>query len=298
MNLIKISALGFLLTLIFAQQQISAQSPSMIEVQGGTFKMGSNKPSLDGIDDEKPVHSVTVSDFYIGEHEVTVAEYKKFAQEVGKTLPGMPDEKWWDGHPDTKRFYNTPAKKWWGLKDNYPMHKVDWSDAVEYCNWLSEKEGLELCYTKDEDDTWVTDITKNGYRLPTEAEWEFAARGGLKSKHTTFSGSNDVKEVAWVDETTAMVGPQNVKTKKPNELGIYDMSGNVWEWCSDYYSMNYYAKSDGKINPINKTPQAYRVVRGGGWHYQPNYASVTSRDGPKNGYTNYNYGFRLARTKK
>ncbi len=298
MKTFSITAITTLIILISsAFANIFSQSPKMILVSGGTFKMGSNLPDPDGLGDEKPVHTVTISDFYIGETEVKVSDYQIFSKATGIAMPQPPEDEWWESHPDTKKFYNNPAKKWWGFQPNYPMFHVSWENAVLYCNWLSKKEGLNECYKKNADGGWDFDITKTGYRLPTEAEWEFAARGGNNSKGYKYSGSNSLSEVAWYDETTALAGPQNVKTKKPNELGIYDMSGNVWEWCSDYYSAKYYTISEGKTNPVNLTSQPYRVLRGGSWHYQGSYATITSRDGPEIGFTNYNYGFRLARTK-
>lgn len=246
--------------------------------------------------DEKPVHEVIVRSFYICEHEVTVGEYMKFCKATEKNMPSLPSKEWFESHTDTKKFYPSAAKKWWGWEKELPMHNITWYDAIEYCNWLSQKNGLEKCYKKNEDDGWDTDLKKNGYRLPTEAEWEFAARGGNKSKGYRFSGSNNVAEVGWIDITTKQKGPSYVKRKKPNELGIYDMCGNVWEWCSDYYSSNYYSKSPKK-NPFFSVSQAYRVLRGGSWHYRKEYATVTSRDGPEPAFTNYNYGFRLSKSK-
>jgi formylglycine-generating enzyme required for sulfatase activity len=281
----------FVITLSFPSQ--SQTKPDMITIDGGTYMMGSSK----GDPDEQPIHKVTVSTFNIGQHEVTVKEYEEYITATGGKMPNPPDDEWFDTNPDTKKFYTSPAKTWWGWKDDFPMHAVTWYDAVKYCNWLSEKFGLQACYAKNADGGWDTDLSKNGYRLPTEAEWEFAARGGTKTKGTTYSGSNTASEVAWYDETTALVGPKSIKTLKPNELGIYDMSGNVWEWCSDYYSKGYY-KNSPPNNPMNTVSQPYRVLRGGGWHYQGSFATVTSRDGPEPAYTNFNYGFRLAQSKK
>ena len=279
----------FLITISYG---LYAQAPKMILVEGGTFMMGTNS----GVPEEKPAHKVTVNSFYIGEHEVTVAEYKKFAAATGKKLPEPPDKEWMDSHKYTQMFYVSSGKSWWGWEPNFPMFHVNWYDAVEYCNWLSSQQGLQKCYIKNADGGWDLDRTKNGYRLPTEAEWEFAARGGNKSQKFKYSGSNNVNEVAWYDETSKLAGPKAVKTKKPNELGIYDMSGNVWEWCSDYYKSNFYSSSP-EDNPFFSTPMPYRVIRGGSWHYRAELAKVTSRDGPKAGMANYNYGFRLAKNK-
>ena len=279
-------------SILYIQTGVFAQSPKMILVEGGTFMMGSNT----GVPEEKPAHKVTVSSFYICEHEVTVSEYKQFSSSTGKAMPSPPDKEWMDSHKYTQMFYVSSGKSWWGWDANFPIHHVSWYDVIKYCNWLSVKNSLEKCYKKNADGGWDMDRSKNGYRLPTEAEWEFAARGGNKSQNYKYSGSNNIDDVAWYDETSKLVGPKKIKTKKPNELGIYDMSGNVWEWCSDYYKSNFYASSPEK-DPFYSTAQPYRVLRGGSWHYREELAKVTSRDGPKSAKTNYNYGFRVARNK-
>jgi len=281
--------------------QVSAQTtPEMVKVDGGTYKMGN---AGKGDADEKPVHAVTVNTFYISKYELTVKEYKQFINDRSVSdfstkrehaMPAAPDSIWMREHPDTKKYYPLPSVTWWGWQDNFPMHHITWFDAVAYCNWLSAKEGLQKCYSEDEDGAVVLDLSKNGYRLPTEAEWEFAARGGKASKGTSFSGSESPETVCWYDDTSLLKGPQKVGSKDANELGIYDMSGNVWEWCSDYYQKDFYAKSPA-ANPFNASVTSYRVLRGGSWHYQVDHATVTSRDGPEPAFTNYNYGMRLAR---
>lgn len=293
----------FLCITTFAQE-----APEMVFVKGGSFSMGNanSDKTKKGDDDERPVHKVKLNDFYIGKFEVTVKQFKEFLSDgsytefdkfgVLKSLPSSPDSIWWQGHPDSKKYWDAQMEKWWGWKPNFPMFNVTWFDAVAYCNWLSQKNGLEKCYYLNKDGGISLDIKKNGYRLPTEAEWEYAARGGNKQVASTFSGSNNFNDVAWVDDNTLLSGPKAVGTKTANELGIHDMSGNVWEWCSDYYSPGFYAVSP-ETNPINERITPYRVVRGGGWHYSVNYASVTTRDGPKSGFTDYTYGFRIARNK-
>ncbi len=278
--------------LLLITHQINAQSvPKMILVEGGEMQMGSDY----GEENEKPIHKVQLNSFYIAEHETTVAQYREFAKATGKEMPPAPSQEWMKTHVHTMKYYTSPAQTWWGWQDQLPMHHVNWYEAIEYCNWLSEKNGLEKCYTEDPDKGWIIDLTKNGYRLPTEAEWEYAARGGNKSQNFKYSGSNDPTEVAWYDDTSGQKSPQEVKQKKPNELGIYDMSGNVWEWCNDYYAADYYKKSPTK-NPFNDKFSAYRVLRGGSWHYRVEYATVADRDGPEPKFTNYNYGFRIAKT--
>ncbi len=298
-----------ILLLIFISFSSFAQTvPEMVLVKGGNFNMGNpfSDAARKGEDDEKPVHKVTISDFNIGKYEVTVKQYKQFLAAnytefdrygVRHRLPPMPDSVWWQGHPDAKKYWSSQAGKWWGYKDDFPMFNISWYEAISYCNWLSETQGLDKCYILDDQGSLKIDITKNGYRLPTEAEWEYAARGGNKTHNYRFSGSNNFNEVAWIDDNTLLTGPRAVGTKKANELGIYDMSGNVWEWCSDYYSPFYYKNSNNKTNPINLNLTVYRSIRGGSWHYRVNLATVYTRDGPKAGYTNYNYGFRIAKNK-
>ncbi len=303
----KLTNLLLIIALIIYTSGFSQTEPEMVFVKGGTFMMGNPRTDgrYKGDPDEKPAHKVKVKSFYISKYEVTVKQYKEFINDKSfkefsafreHKMPDPPDTSWFQGHPATKAYYDRIGKKWWGWRDNYPMQHVTWFDAIAYCNWLSEKEGYEKCYY-EQDGAIYCDFSKNGYRLPTEAEWEYAARGGQKSHNYIFSGSNDFNEVGWVDDNTFLTGPRPVGMKKPNELGIYDMTGNVWEWCYDWYSMYFYENSPVD-NPVNETPTGYRVIRGGAWHYRPEYATVTSRDGPKPSYTNYNYGFRVVRNAK
>jgi len=233
---------------------------NMVLVDGGTFQMGSTDYS-----DEKPVHQVTVSSFFIGKYEVTQKEWQ--------SIMG-----------------NNPS----GFKgDNRPVEKVTWYNAVEYCNKLSKKEGLTPVYTINGNNV-TCNWSANGYRLPTEAEWEYAARGGNKSKGYTYSGSNTVGNVAWYDSNSSY-RTHDVGTKAPNELGIYDMSGNVWEWCWDWYDIFYYSNSP-KNDPKGANSGSSRVYRGGSWSRYDDYCRVAYRfdDSPGNSY--YNLGLRVLRT--
>jgi formylglycine-generating enzyme required for sulfatase activity len=232
---------------------------TLVFVEGGTFMMGSNE----GEADEKPVHQVTVSSFYLGNCEVTQKEW-------------------------TEVMGSNPAH-WKG--DNLPVEQVSWYDAVDYCNKLSEKEGLKPCYSKSRSKI-ICDWTANGYRLPTEAEWEYAARGGKQSKGYIYSGSNELGSVAWYDKNSGR-RTHEVGTKKPNELGIFDMSGNVWEWCWDSYE-NYTSAS--QINPKGANERSDSVLRGGAWdYYNSDVYPVTIR-GIGTPYANsQNIGFRVLR---
>ena len=222
---------------------------NFVFVQGGTFQMGSN----DGDSDEKPVHTVTVSSFYISKYEVTFAEYDKFCDATGRSKPD--DEGWGRG--------------------NRPVINVSWNDATAYCQWLSQQTGQT-------------------YRLPTEAEWEYAARGGVETRQGVslkYAGSNDIGEVAW-DWYNSGDKTHPVGTKSPNSLGIYDMSGNVWEWCNDWYDSY---PSSSQTNPTGASSGSSRVVRGGSW----NNIAAGCRVALRNLYTptsSYFYiGFRVAR---
>ena len=212
----------------------SLKNPGLefVFVKGGTFEMGDTFG--DGFDNEQPVHSVKVSSFYIGKYEVTQREWK----EVMGSNPS--------------RFKG----------DNLPVDWVSWYDVVKFCNKKSEREGLTSCYSGSGSNV-SCNFSANGYRLPTEAEWEYAARGGSKSSGYKYSGSNDADEVAWYDGNSGSKTHQ-LGSKRSNELGLYDMSGNLWEWCWDWYDDDYYRNSPSS-NPKGPSSGIGRVLRGGSW---------------------------------
>ena len=221
----------------------------MIKIEGGTFSMGAtSEQGSDVRDDEKPVHSVTLSDYYIGETEVT--------QELWQAVMGS--------NPSYDKGNN-----------QRPVENVSWDDCQEFIKKLNS-------------------LTGKKFRLPTEAEWEYAARGGKYSRGYVYkySGSNNAYEVAWYyNNSDQMTYP--VKTKKANELGLYDMSGNVWEWCNDRYNKNYYRNSP-QTNPTGPSEGEDRVFRGGGWSYGDRSVRVSSRDHHNPDYNSGNGGLRLA----
>ena len=243
----------------------------MVFVEGGTFQMGSTS----GDDDEKPEHSVTLSDFYIGKYEVTVAELKEFIDATDYITDA---EK--NGY---SYIYNGSWSKQSGVtwKDDvkgneknigdytHPVIHVSWNDAAAYCKWA-------------------------GGRLPTEAEWEYAARGGNKSKSYQYAGNNDIGSVAWYDVNSGDK-TQSVGGKQANKLGIFDMSGNVWEWCWDWYG-NY--SSSSQTNPEGPDSGFYRVSRGGSWYNNASYCRVACRSNRSPGRDSFNLGFRLVRSSK
>jgi len=236
----------------------------MVLVQGGTFNMGGN-----GNEDEKPVHTVTIGDFYIGKYEVTVTQFKNVRENIQSN------------------------KK----PNNKPEDEATWYDAAEFCNKLSEMEGLETCYSGNGNNI-TCNFNASGYRLPTEAEWEYAARGGNKSMGYEYSGGYKLSAVA---NNSLLGGRDSVGSKNPNELGIYDMTGNVWEWCWDWYDSNYYNLSP-ENNPTGPSTGSDRVLRGCAWGHTKNQYYISNREScnPGSKYSSGGVdfsGFRIARSK-
>lgn len=225
----------------------------MVNVQGGTFTMGgTSEQGSDAESDERPTHQVTLSNYSIGKCEVTQALWQAV---MGQTVTQIADANGW---------------KTYGVGDNYPMYDISWNDCQTFISKLNS-------------------LTGKRFRFPTEAEWEYAARGGNKSKGYKYSGSNNLVDVAWyTDNSNSQTHP--VGTKQPNELGIYDMSGNVWEWCQDRYG-NY--SSRAQTNPTGPTSGAYRVFRGGGWSNYARYCRSSSRGDCTPDYRSNGLGLRL-----
>jgi formylglycine-generating enzyme required for sulfatase activity len=243
-------------------------SDDLIFVQGGSFEMGDH--FNEGSTAELPVHTVTLDNFFIAEHEVTQGEYEAV---VG----------------------SNPAHSY-GVGDDYPVYYVSWYDAVTFCNLKSQQEGLTPCYNLTD---WSCDFSANGYRLPTEAEWEYAARGGINwTDDYRYSGCHEESELgdyAWYSSNSS-IQTHEVGTKLPNQLGIYDMSGNVWEWCNDWYDANYYSNSPGN-NPQGAAASSYRVLRGGSWFNFEGYCRAANRSNFNPGSSNFGPGgFRILRT--
>ena len=212
----------------------------MVYVKGGSFEMGATpEQGNDAYADEFPVHTVTLDDFFIGKYEITQWQWMML---MGAEFARLVVE-------DSSNTID-------GVGANYPTYYVSWERAELFCQRLSA-------------------VTGRTYRLPTEAEWEYAARGGQHKDGTKYSGDNDSKKVAWrFLNSDGVVHP--VGQKKPNGLGLYDMSGNVWEWCSDWYSPNYYSVSPTH-NPKGPETGAFRVKRGGSWRFKQNSCRVSRR---------------------
>ena len=231
---------------------VGNETYKLVYVDGGTFTMGATREQgSDAFDNEKPSHSVTLSSYHIGETEVTQALW----QAVMGSLPS-----------DISSYsYDLKGSQ-------HPVCYVSWEDCQRFIRRLNS-------------------LTGQHFHLPTEAQWEYAARGGSKSRGYKYSGSNDVGNVAWYMDNTNAKGTHPVKTKSPNELGLYDMSGNVWEWCQDWFGSY---SSGSQTNPTGASSGSYRVGRGGS-------LGSLARDSRVSGRTFYapsdrvgNLGLRLA----
>jgi formylglycine-generating enzyme required for sulfatase activity len=257
-----------------------ARSAEYVLVKGGTFMMGSTEGEID----ETPVHAKTVGDFYIGKYEVTQAKYE--------ALRGV-----------------NPAVKY-GVGDNYPVYYVSWWDAVKYCNALSKSESLPVAYDEttgfllDANGKSTNDIAEvKGYRLSTEAEWEYAAGGGQNStmprndngnvvlqKWSGAENDRTLSEHAWYSMNAAG-RKRPVGTKKPNALGIFDMSGSVWEWCHDWHK-----GYEGNAN-VSDNSGGYRIYRGGSCYFPSQNCRVAYRSNGQPTIKDYDLGFRVVLTK-
>ena len=191
----------------------------------------------------------------------------------------------------------------------HPIVGINWNNAVAYCNWLSKKRGLTPVYTINGESV-TTNWQANGYRLPTEAEWEFAARSrGKNEKWAGTSSESDLSKYgnfcdenctySWKSENQndGYINTAPVGSFQANDSGLYDMSGNVWEWCWDWYDNQYYSKSTN-TNPKGTDTGAHRVMRGGSWHYSAADLRCASRYGSSPDNRRGNFGFRLSRTVK
>jgi formylglycine-generating enzyme required for sulfatase activity len=247
---------GFFLTYPAQSQQLN----EMIRIEGGTFIMGSPSNEQGRNSSEGPQHQVTVSSFYIAKFPVTQTEYQEI---IGR-------------NPSHNK---GPA---------LPVEQVNWFEAVEYCNKLSEKEGLTPVYTVNGNNvTW--NIEADGYRLPTEAEWEYACRAGTQ---TPYNNGTSADEAGWhIGNSSARTHP--VGEKQSNAWGLYDMLGNVLEWCWDWLG-NYSTEENN--NPIGPASGTSRVYRGGCWSFQANQIRSAYRFGNSPTMRSFLVGFRIARS--
>ena len=246
----------------------TASGTAMVYLRGGSFPMGSAK----GNSDEAPEHKVSVGALLMDKYEVTGAQY---------VTAQMPNPSRWHDHPKN------------------PVEQVRWRDAKQYCNERSLLEKLKPCYN-EKTPGWDCDMTANGYRLPTEAEWEYACRAGTDGDYE-FGSADKLRQFAWFSEN----GEQKthpVGQKKPNRWGLHDLYGNVSEWCEDVYSATYYQGSPvaDPTGPPNTGAEVRRVIRGGSWKASAAQCRSAARQGEKTGDTDACFktdysGFRCVR---
>jgi formylglycine-generating enzyme required for sulfatase activity len=264
----------------------------LVLVPAGKFTMGSPKDEEDRGDDENP-HEVEITQpFQMGKYEVTVGQFRAFVKDTNYRTEGEKDGKGGRAF-DGKEFIQKPEFTWKNLhfaqSDDQPVVVVSWNDAVVFCNWLSKKEGKT-------------------YRLPTEAEWEYACRAGTKARFHTGDKDDDLRaagniadaslKTKWVDcfwtmswnDSYPFTAP--VGRFKANAFGLHDMHGNAWEWCSDWYAEDYYGKS-AKQDPQGPAIGKERISRGGAWSTQPKFCRAAFRDWHEPGYRSDCVGFRV-----
>ena len=236
---------------------------TMVKIPGGEFIMGAN----DGPIDVKPAHPVKVDGFLMDQTLVP--------QEVYEKLMGT-----------------NPSRR---KNPKNPVEQATWTAAVKFCNARSAQEGLTPCYNLK---TWECNFSANGYRLPTEAEWEYACRAGTTTKY--FFGDNDeqLKIYGWFQDNSESK-PHIVGQKKPNPWQLYDMAGNLWEWCNDYHGTKYYRDSP-RDNPRGPSQGEKRVLRGGAWSSSPDNCTSFARNCDESGATDIcltmdSSGFRCVR---
>lgn len=253
-----------------ARDLVGRIESSMVTVPPGTFAMGVDG----GPPDAGPAHEVTVTrPFALLRHEVTFDEYDAYCELSGASRPR-----------DEGRG-----------RGAMPVVDVSYADAARFCNYLSGAAGLRPCYDSN---GFRSDASAGGYRLPTEAEWEYAARGA-GSEAFDYAGSAAAGDVAWYGDLKA---PRPVEGKAPNAIGAYDMSGNVWEWCNDWYDDDYYSRSPEADPPGSEYRDAAggygarRVRRGGNYHEAEIHATVWARSCDLPGQADPGIGFRIART--
>lgn len=232
---------------------------NMVKVEAGTFYMGAQKDSVEyycydeeATSIEGPVHEVTISEFYINKYEVTQLLWEAI---MGETPNDENDMQWEDE---------------FGKGDNYPAYRISYDEVETFIGKLNEYTGLR-------------------FSLPTEAQWEYAAKGGKNTSYSLYAGGGNVLEVAWIDSNSDKCS--EVGKKDANGLGLYDMSGNVWEMCQDWY---YDYTEEAVTDPVGEEyNQGYKVFRGGSWNTNAQQARVTARYRQGIHYRDYNTGFRL-----
>jgi formylglycine-generating enzyme required for sulfatase activity len=245
--------------------------PALVFIQKGSFMMGSEN----GDSDEKPVHKVNIQkDFYIGKYEVTVGEFRKFIDDTYYKTDADKKGYCWTWNGEWKKITGANWKNpGFSQTEQNPVACVSWNDAKEYTKWLSQKTG-------------------DRYRLPSESEWEYVARAGTKSKYSFGDDSRELKKYAWYYSNSGDK-THKVGLLEANPWGVYDMHGNVWEWCEDSYS-SYENHSKNETPTISKSNNK-KVLRGGSWYNDSGYLRSANRSRSDSDSSNCSYGFRVIR---
>ncbi len=299
----KIAAFMVLMTLVGVVGVFGLAVPEgMVFIPAGTFLMGSPESEAGRFSPETQ-HQVTISrSFWMSQYEVTVGEFRRFVTATGyqteaETSGGgyvvVTDGSW---EEKTDANWQNP---YFSQEDNHPVVLVSWNDALAYCNWLSKEEGLTPAYTISEENvTWNREA--NGYRLPTEAEWEYACRAGTTTPFNT--GNNITTNQANYNGNYPYNGNAKGEYRErttaagsfaPNPWDLYDMHGNVWEWCWDWFG-DY--SSESQIDPMGAVSGTFHVLRGGGWVYYGQFMRSAFRDDGTPSFRDNFGGFRLARS--
>ncbi len=272
---------------------------NMVKIPGGIFTMGSpaSEPQRD---DDEVQHQVTVGTFYLGAYEVTVGEFREFVSATGYKTTAETSGGGYvvEGSSWVQKADANWKKPYLTQTDRDPVVLVSWYDCVEYCNWRSKRDGLKPAYTISGTNV-SCDFKASGYRLPTEAEWEYVCRAGTTTPFST--GNNVTTSQANYDGNYPYNGNAKGEYRQktmpvgsfaPNGYGVYDMHGNVWEWCWDWYGA--YA-TGSQTNPTGAVSGAERVFRGGGWNFSGQILRSANRDDGDPSYRGNLLGFRLAR---
>src|SRR4051812_17395706 len=244
----------FALALLSLVALRAAENGEMVAITGGKFMMGT-KGEVDA-----PLHETVVSSFMMDKFLVTQQDFQKVT--------------------------GSNPSRWKGEKN--PVEQVRWSDAVRYCNKRSELEGLQPCYDVK---TWECNFDANGYRLPTEAEWEYACRAGSATDYFFGDAPSKLGDFAWYEKNSGGK-PHPVGQKKPNPWGLYDICGNVWEWCNDFYKVDYYKESP-RENPRGPKTGQNKVLRGGAFRFSNDNCRSGYRYNENPGYADVCFGYDI-----
>lgn len=228
-----------------------------VEIPGGTFSMGSET----GEEDERPEHTVTVNPFLMHSTEVTQFQAKRLLQYYN--ILNLNEKDFLELKESVINYFTDDP--------THPATNIKWSFIARMCNKMSEMDGLDSCYSAD---LRVCDITKNGYRMPTEAEWEYACRAQTDTQYSSGNTAEDLGKVGWFEENTHII--REVGMKEPNAWGLYDMHGNAWEWCFDSYAASYYSRSP-EDNPMGPGYVLSVVIRGGSFESPADQCRSSSR---------------------